>query len=162
MTIRIEASQLEVHDGAARVAFPPEADEPVSPHPTDCIHGRIAVHVGERPLDLRIGRHDGEQCLRQWIPKLRLAHDQLEAASTEYESAYSRSRGEGEWIVFPPRGTRALVRDGATGEQVACDRIELQRAIAAFLDSLHELITNGHPDGGAWWRDVSAKRSVDP
>lgn len=161
MKIRIEAAELRLHDGAKRVAFPPETDEPVSLHPTDCIHGRVAVHVDGRPLELRIGRHEGEQCLRQWIPMLRIAHDQLDDTSTEDEGAYSRSRGQGEWIIFPPRGTSALVRDGATGEQVACDRIELQRAITGFLESLRELVTKGHPDGEAWWRDVSAKRSVD-
>lgn len=153
----LEVSDLFILDGSERWPFPGRRGERPPPlHPTDCIHGRLAVRIGGTgpiPLD-----SEAESCLRVWVRLLREEQGRLEDDPRDEDGS---PRDRREYTPFVLRGGRTWVECGTRRTYVACDASALRDAITAFLGSLETRITESHPDGAAWWRDVCARVHSD-
>jgi hypothetical protein len=159
MSVRIEATELRVCDGAVQVPFPAALGEPCGAlHPTDCIHGRLVFEIDGRLVDQPGAGGADDTCLRDWVALLTWSVGQLED-----DAHIERSRhGLEEQPVFFVRGSRVFIVDRGSGKQIGCDLEELRSAIATFLETLRSRIVAAHPDGERWWSDVCERAVRSP
>jgi hypothetical protein len=154
--VSIEARDLWMPAAGGPHGFPPAIDATLDA--ADCIHCRLTFVVDGRVVAATRRGAPADACLRDWIALLVWAEGQLDGDGRETGTVEAR-HGPDETPVFYVRNLRAFVRDESTGVHVAVDARELRRAIAIFLDGLHERIARAHPDGERWWADAY-ERSV--